>query len=213
MALSSALTVALNGIVPDDAGAAELIALLGATAGTVAASKAVIPDANKDAGDFRNLGLSGALTNKAGVATAAVALRLGQTATEGLELKVIDEDVTLTNAVAKDLTDDIPSGAVILSVQANLETAITGDGTGDDLLAKVGIGVVADPDKYGKTSALTKNLKVDTIPNWAVLSGAEDIQVYACQTDGSACTEKFVAAGVVRVRIVYLTCNSLDDAA
>ncbi len=160
-----------------------------------------------------NASVSGALTLTGGAATAAVVARFGDTATEGLEVKVIDEIVSLTNAAATDLTQDVPAGAVILSVQANLNTAITGDASGDDGLTKVGIGIAADPDKYGKTSALTKNAKVDTLPDWAVLSGAEDIKVYAVDNAGDAVTEKFVAAGLVRVRIVYLAANSLDDAA
>jgi hypothetical protein len=186
------------------ASADELNVLDGATAGASVASKAVVLDADK-ATDV--IGLS------AGAAAAAVALRFGASATEGLEVRVIDEVVTLTNDVATDLTEDIPIGAVILSAQANLDTAVVGDASGDNLLAKVGVGVAADPDKYGKTSVLTQNAKVDTLPDWAVLSGAEDIQLFACKTDGSACTEKFVGGESVRVRIVYIACNSLDNAA
>lgn len=192
---------------------AEADVLDGATAGTIVANKAVVASADKDVADFRNVGASGALTLKGGAAAAAVVARFGASATEGWEIKVIDEDVTLTNAVAEDLTEDIPTGAVILSVQANLETLIAGDTTGDDGLTKVGIGISSDPDKYGKTAALTQNSKVDTIPDWAVLASPEDIQVYAVDNSGTAVTEKFVAAGVVRVRIVYAVCNSLDDAA
>ena len=106
---------------------------------------------------------------------------------EGTELRVLDEVVTLTNAVATDLSGDIPAGARILSVQANLDTLVVGDGSGDDLLAKVGIGIASDPDKYGKTSDLTQNQKVDTIPGtYEVFSAPEDVQVYACKADGSA---------------------------
>lgn len=149
--------------------------------------------------------LNGTKPFTAGAATAAAALTFGATATEGLQVMVIDEDVVFTGAVAaKDLTQDIPTGAVIVSVQANLDTAITAT-----TAVKVGVGVVADPDKYGKTSVLTQNAKIDTIPPWAVLSGAEDVQVYACATDGSAAGT--LDAGTVRVRIVYLACNSLDN--
>lgn len=153
------------------------------------------------------------LNLQAGAAAAAVALRLGGTETEGLEVKVIDEVVTTTNAVENNLTQTVPSGAVILSVQANLDSLIVGDGTGDNLGVKVGVGTTADPYKYGITSALTANLKIDTIPAHAVLSGAETVCVKLAKTDGTAATEKFVAGGLVRVRIVYLTNNSLDDAA
>jgi uncharacterized membrane protein len=189
------------------------------TAGTVQASKAVVADANKDVGDFRNVGMSGVLTNKAGAASAAVAARFGATATEGLEIKVIDETVNLTNAVETNLTETVPAGAVILSVQANLQTTVVGDASGDDGLVKVGIGITSDPDKYGKSADLVKNHKIDTIPDWAVLSGAEIVCVKGCDTSGDGVTEKFVAdvpAGTrnqVRVRIVYAVPNSLDDAA
>jgi len=182
------------------------------TAGTVSASKAVVVDSNKDIGDFRNVDIT-CLQVLAGAAAAAAGVRFGATATEGLEIKAIDEDVTLTNAVEVDLTETVPAGAVILSVQGNLETAITGDGSGDNGLTKVGIGVTADPDKYGKTSGLTKNLKIDTIPDWTVLASEETVTVKACDNDGAAVTEKFTAGGIVRVRIVYAACNSLDDAA
>lgn len=153
------------------------------------------------------------LNLEAGAAAAAVAQRFGASATEGLEVKVIDEVVTTTNAVETNLTETIPSGAVILSVQANLESLIVGDASGDNLGVKVGIGTTATPNKYGITSALTANLKINTLPDWAVLSGAETVTVKLAKTDGSAATEKFVAGGLVRVRIVYLANNSLDDAA
>lgn len=145
--------------------------------------------------------------------TGAVNQRFGSTTTEGLEVRVLEQTVTLTNAVQTDLTNVIPAGAVILSVQGNLETLVAGDESGDDLGAKVGIGVTADPDKYGISSALTKNLKIDKIPDWAVLGSNEQITVKLAKTDGSAATEKFVAGGLVRVRVVYLMTNSLDDAA
>jgi hypothetical protein len=188
-------------------------ALLAAVAGTVTASTAVIVDANKDASDFRNIGYSGAVTSKGGAAAAAVVARFGKTATEGLEVKVIDEIVTLTNAAATALTSKLPAGGVVLSSQINLNTAVVGDASGDNGLTKVGVGISSDPDKYGKTAVLTLNAKADVIPDWAVISSEETVGVYATDNDGAAVTEKFVAAGLVRVRIVYLTTNSLDDAA
>lgn len=158
---------------------------------------------------------TGATTLKAGAATPAVALRFGASATEGLEIKVYDETIQLTNAVSTNTTLAVPSGAVILSVQANLEAIITGDASGDDAFAKVGIGITGNEDKYGVTSALTKNLKVDTIPDWAVSAG-ETLAIYALKVDGTTpATEKFTggAGQNVRVRVVYAVCNSLDDAA
>jgi len=142
-----------------------------------------------------------------GAATAAVAMRFGASVTEGLEIKVIDETVSTESAVASiDLTEDVPSGAVILSAQANLETAVT-----TTTATKIGLGISTDPDKYGLTSGLTKNLKIDTVPDWAVLGSAEDVQVYACDNTGAA--DGTIDSGSIRVRIVYAVCNSLDDAA
>lgn len=144
----------------------------------------------------------------AGAAAAAVAQRFGATATEGFEIRVIDETTGTLSAVSTDLTEDVPIGAVILSVQGNVEAALTGGGT----TANWGIGTAADPDKYSPTvGVLAKNSKIDTIPDWAVLSGAEDIQVHGV-TAGGAIGDTALTAGSVRVRIVYAVPNSLDDA-
>jgi len=150
------------------------------------------------------------LTIDTGAAAAALSLSFGSG--EGTRVYVIDEVVTLTNAVSTALTNTVPAGAVILSVQGNLQTAVVGDASGDDLFAKVGIGVAADPDKYGLSAVLTANAKLGAIPDWAVLGTAETVIVKAAKTDGSAATEKFVAGGQVRVRIVYLALTNLADA-
>lgn len=143
-----------------------------------------------------------------GSAAGAVALRFGASATEGLEVTVLDEVVAVSSAAAShDLTIDIPDGAVILSVQANLDTAITAS-----TAVKVGIGIAANPDLYGLTSDVTADLKSNNIPDWAVLSGAEDVKIFACDTNGDAAGTIGGAAELVRVRIVYLTLNSLDNA-
>ena len=130
---------------------------------------------------------------------------------DSLEIVSLDEVVTLTNAVADNLSAVIPAGAVILYVGANLDTLVEGDGTGDDGLLKVGIGPSGDPDKYGKTTVLTKNAKVTTIPDWAVLASAETIRVNAVDTNGAIVTEKFVAGGEVHVRVTYLKPRALSD--
>jgi hypothetical protein len=127
---------------------------------------------------------------------------------------VIDEVVTTTNAVETNLSVTVPAGAVILTVQANLNTAVAGDASGDDLGVKIGIGITATPNKYGLTTGLTKNLKINTIPAHAVLANAEQICVKLAKTDGTACTEKMVAGAKVRVRVTYLRISRvLPDAA
>ncbi len=207
----TATAAELNAIAGGGLSAGELAVLDGVTAGTVTASKAVVVDSNKDITTFRNLDASGVINQTAGAAAAAVAQRFGATATEGFEIKVIDETVSgFTGAKTFDLTEDVPAGAVILSVQGNIETAVTAGGTS----VKVSIGLAGgDVDKYGKTGTLAQNQKIDTIPDWAVLSGAEDVEIGIVVTDGSTLGDTNASAGAVRVRIVYAVPNSLDDAA
>ncbi len=127
---------------------------------------------------------------------------------EGYTIVVLDETLSGLSAISTDISQDIPDGAVYLCVQGNIETLVVAGGTS----VKVGIGPVGDPDKYGITSAFTKNLKIDTIPAHAVLSGAEDLQVNMCATGGGI-GDTVARAGAVRVRIVYAVPNSLEDAA
>ena len=149
-------------------------------------------------------------TMGAGAAGAAeVAHRFGLTTTEGLELHIIDDDINMASVISQDLAQNIPTGAVILSVQCNLETAVvpTG-GTG----TKIGIGDPAvDPDLYGLTTSTVQNQKIDTIPDWAVLGAALDLQVNFCDAAGALATLA-VSSGIVRVHIVFYTLNSLDNA-
>lgn len=147
-----------------------------------------------------------------GATPAVVVLRIGATPTEGLETIVQEETVTLTNAVKTDLTDQVPAGAIILCVQGNLKTAVTGDASGDDGLVKVAIGTAADPDIYGISGTLAKNQKLNKIPAAYAVLAATTVSVYAVDTNGAAVTEKFTAGGQVRVRITYQLLNSLDDA-
>ena len=151
----------------------------------------------------------GAVYAPVGAATPAVALGLGSTAATGAHVKVIDETVSLVEnaALYKAMTTPIPAGAVILSVQANVQAALTGGST----TVKVGLGPNAsDPDKYGKTSDLTQNQKINTIPDWAVLSAEEAIDICSCATGGGA-GDTALTVGSVRVRIVYLTLTSLAN--
>lgn len=152
----------------------------------------------------------GAVYMPVGAPTPAVALGFGTTTTSGAQVKIIDQTVSFAGnaALYKAMTTPIPAGAVILSVQANVQAALTGGST----TVKVGLGPNAsDPDKYGKTSDLTQNQKIDTVPAWTVLSAQEAIDVCACATDGSA-GDTALTVGSVRVRIVYLALTSLQNA-
>jgi len=174
--------------------------------GDILADGSVELSSSWDAGAFDIRSLSSHLD--AGNAAGAVAQRFGADATEGYEIKVVDETVSGLSAISTDLTADVPDGAYLLSVQGNIETAVIAGGTS----VKVGIGPIGDPDKYGLTGAFTKNLKIDTIPAHAILSGAEDIQVHMVTAAG-AIGDTVASAGAVRVRYVFAVPNSLADAA
>jgi hypothetical protein len=146
-----------------------------------------------------------------GAATPVVVHRLGSTVTEGLETVVLDEtvDCHTTPAASFPLTSTVPSGAVILSVQATLKDTIDA-GTA----VKIGFGTAGDPDKYGKTADLVADTKSDWMAIHAVLSGAETIAIFAVDINGAAAgTIGGGAVGTeeIRVRIVYQACNSLDN--
>lgn len=148
------------------------------------------------------------LTCTAGAVTPAVALRFGASITEGAEIKVIDEEVVFTTAVAeKNLTNVIPANSIILMAQMNLKTTITAT-----TAVKVGLGTASgDPDLYGITADLVKNTKSDKIPAAYAVVTSTQLAVTACATGGTAAGT--LDTGTVRVRVVYLTSNSLDDAA
>ena len=154
----------------------------------------------------------------AGATAGAVAIRLGKTVTEGYEISVIDEVVTLTNAVKTDLTTQLPAGSIVLCAQGNVDAAVAGDASGDNGLKGVAIGTAADVDLYGKSATnadpVIKNTKFNMIPAaYAVIANATTVSVYAVDNAGAAVTEKFTAGGKVRCRIAYAVPNSLDDAA
>lgn len=140
------------------------------------------------------------------------AIGLGATLATGLRIRVIEEVVSLAAAGAKfvAMTTAIPVGAVILGVQANIDVLAVAGGTS----VKVGIGDhTGTCNTYGNTSALTKNLKIDTIPaSWAVLAGALTLEVCACASAAAGLGDTNFSAGSVRVRVVYLSRASLPDA-
>lgn len=153
---------------------------------------------------------AGSVQHNNGTAAGAIAVGFGRTNAEGAQIAILEETISFVDNVAlyKAMTTPVPAGAVILSVQANIEGALTGGGT----TAKVGLGPNAtDPDKYGKTTVLTKNAKISTVPDWAVLAAPEAIDVCACTAAGAA-GDTALTVGSVRVRVVYLALANLADA-
>ena len=135
----------------------------------------------------------------------AVVMRLGKTDSEGLETIVVDKTITLGAVVGVDIYT-IPAGAILRSVQANVSTLAVAGGTS----AKIGVGTDADPDLYGLTSALMKNLKIDTTIGTR-LATETAIKAFPCAAAGTIGNTAFTS-GAIRVRIIYDQLNSLDDA-
>jgi hypothetical protein len=125
----------------------------------------------------------------------------------------VEERLTLTNAVSRAMAAAIPIGAVIRSIHVNLDTAVTGDDSGDNLLARIAVGITGTVAKYGSVTTLTKNSKRSAIPAHAVLAAAETITLFAAKTDNTAATEKFTAGGIVRIRVCYAVPIDLPNAA
>jgi hypothetical protein len=144
-------------------------------------------------------------TRSAGAEGGAVVMRLGKTDSEGLETIVVDKTVTL-GAVAGVAIFTVPVGAILWSVQANVSTAAVAGGTS----VKIGIGTDDDPGLYGITSALTKNLKIDTTIG-ARLATETAIKAFPCAAAGTIGDTAFTS-GAIRVRIIYDRLKSLDDA-
>jgi hypothetical protein len=141
-----------------------------------------------------------------GSAGGAVAMRFGATATEGLTTMVVDKTVTL-GAVAGVAIFTIPSGAVLRSIQGNIQVAAVAGGT----TAIVGIGVDSDPNLYAQTANLNKNSKAETAMAPTLLASPVALEAFPC-TSGGAIGDTQFSAGTLRVRIVYDVLVSLDNA-
>jgi len=147
-------------------------------------------------------------TAKNGAAADELLMRFGLSG-EGLELRVIDESITWSDATSFQLSQDIPADSVILSVQGNVETTFTSSGDGD----RVAVGVSGDLDKYGETGTYAQNQKLNNFPTWAHLTSAEDVVISVVNDANGTVSSGNATAGVFRVKIVFYECNSLSDAA
>lgn len=142
------------GVLPDvTAEAAELNKLAGVTAGTVTASKAVVVDANKDIGDFRNLDVTNLDAGASG--TAGTVDVFPTTASKG-KLIISAQDATgntnttirnaasMAQATVYTLRDPVAATAAI---PAGTQVALIGDpaaGGTQDAEARTAINAIID---------------------------------------------------------------------
>lgn len=156
---------------------------------------------------------SGQVANlrNAGTGTGNVAARYGATATEGLEIRVYE--ATVVPAAIETNLLNLPANSVVYSVQGNCESQLTGGGT----TATWSIGITGTVNKYGTAGngagdTLLKNGKLDFTATPTRVASAEQIKLIGAATGGAAAGDTALTVGSVRVRIVYATCDSLDDA-
>ncbi len=147
-----------------------------------------------------------------GTGTGDVVERIGPTATEGLELRVID--VTVTPAAVETAVATLPAGSIPIAVLGNVQSALTGGGT----TVTWSLGTAASPNKYGTAGypsaadSLAKNSKSRFLGPFTQLTSAEPIVLTGAATGGAADGNTALTVGSVRVVIIYWTCNDLDDA-
>ena len=204
---TSADDLILNGgaglIVPDGqltlgstalaATAAELNVLDGVTAGTVAASKGVVVDANKDIGSFRNVTLTGELD----AATLDISGNADIDGTTNLDAVDIDGAVQIDATVTVGVDD---TGYDVKFFGATSGSSMLWDESADDLIltnAGLAVGSDATGDLYYRDSSghlarlgvgsdgqvLTST---GTLPNWEAAAGGG----HTIQEEGSSLTQR-----------------------
>ncbi len=139
----------------------------------------------------------------------AAALGLGATLASGLQFVEVEQVVDLTAAAAKFVAMScvIPSGAIILSAQMNIDALVVAGGTS----VKVGLGLHGGTcNTWGNTGDLLKNTKANLLGT-TVLSGDTTPEVCACASTATGLGDTNFSAGSVRVRIAYLKAASLPD--
>jgi|GEM_PF-3765217 len=99
----------------------------------------------------------------------------------------------------------LPANSVVLGVRLNIDALVVAT-----TAVKVGVGIATDEDKYGLTADLAKNTKITTMPDWAVVSSAEAVSVFACDTGGDDAGT--LDSGTVTAQIEYVTLPAMADA-
>ena len=182
----------------------ELEMLDGITAGTVAGSKAVVVDGNKDASSFRNLTASGAITGGS--------LVIGSADISEAELEMIDGITAGTAAASKamvlDGSADITGGRN-LTISGELDAAtldISGDidVAGDSVLASVdvtGVATAATFEPDGDTAAADNAAIGYTAAEGLILTGQGSTGDVTIKNDADAVVLQ-VPTGTTNVNII-----------
>lgn len=113
----------------------------------------------------------------------------------GFGVITLDKTVAASGA-ASYAFGTIPSGAKIIAADLTLAATVTAT-----TAVKIGIGTAADPDKYGKTSALTAATYNGFLATPVILTSADTVIISAVDTAGDAAGT--LNAGSIRGRIIY----------
>lgn len=147
--------------------------------------------------------------------------RIGATTSEGMELRVWTN--TVSPAAIETALFTVPANSVIDSVQANVQSALTGGGT----TVTFGIGITGDVDLYGtafsggvQADLLTQNAKINAIGTKS--NAGAGIGVYnaatvalkliGAATGGTSAGDTALTVGSVRVVVRYRVLVSLANA-
>lgn len=158
----------------------------------------------------------------AGTGTGDVLQVVGPDATHGI--KTVVYDATVSPSAVETALFTVPAMSVIDSVQANVESALTGGGT----TVTFSIGITGDVDAYGTATTagvqadlLTKNAKCDAFGNrgsgagaglGVFTAGTVALKLIGAATGGASAGNTALTVGSVKIRVVYRTIMSLADA-
>jgi len=150
LTIGGALTLGSGAVISE----AELEAINGVTAGTVAASKAVIVDSNKDAASFRNLTATGAVTGgsfvigSADISEAELETIDGVTAgtVSASKAMIVDADKDITGGRNLTITGELDAATLDISGNADIDgtleaDAMTLNGTAITTVATLSTGI------------------------------------------------------------------------
>lgn len=145
---------------------------------------------------------------------------IGPDLTHGMVTEVYEQ--TVSPAAIETMLITLPANSQVLSVQANIESALTGGGS----TATVSIGITGDVDKFGtvfasgsQADALTQNAKIDVV-GMGSTSGAGvglwnpaavAVKLIGAATGGASAGDTALTVGSVKVRIIYRYLLSIAD--
>lgn len=132
----------------------------------------------------------------------------------GNQVIILDQIVNFVAPVPTIIISTLPTNSVIVSVQANLQTAITVTGGATRIGIGWNNGLNTAYNKYGQYTTFTKNSKTNKIYSpWETMLVSETWRLTAMGPSGGGIVGTIGAAGQsARIRAVYLNPTPLPNA-